>query len=224
VVKQVPLVVKRRSKILNLYAGVGGNRKLWTNCDVTAVEIDPKIAAVYKKLYPNDTVIVGDAHKYLIDHYYNSNSDDDFDFIWSSPPCQTHSRMVKATKHKLNKKYPDLSLYQEIIFLDNFFKGKWVVENVKPYYDPLIKATQVIGRHYFWSNIEGLDSVHDEPRPSSFINLTTLSGKYKLMDWLDIHYDDKLYYDGNHCPAQVLRNCVHPNLGLQVYEKSQLPL
>ena len=33
-------------KVLNLYAGIGGNRKLWTNCEVTAVELDQKIAAV----------------------------------------------------------------------------------------------------------------------------------------------------------------------------------
>lgn len=50
-------------KILNLYAGIGGNRKLWGNeHDITAVELRPEIAAIYHDLYPNDTVIVGDAH------------------------------------------------------------------------------------------------------------------------------------------------------------------
>lgn len=34
-------------KILNLYAGIGGNRALWENCEVTAVELDEKIADVY---------------------------------------------------------------------------------------------------------------------------------------------------------------------------------
>ena len=38
-------------EVLNLYAGVGGNRKLWTGCNVTAVELNPKIANVYKRLY-----------------------------------------------------------------------------------------------------------------------------------------------------------------------------
>jgi len=28
------------TKVLNLYAGIGGNRKLWTDVDVTAVEWD----------------------------------------------------------------------------------------------------------------------------------------------------------------------------------------
>lgn len=34
-------------KILNLYAGIGGNRKLWGNeHEITAVELDPDIAAI----------------------------------------------------------------------------------------------------------------------------------------------------------------------------------
>src|SRR5207245_1157675 len=72
-------------RVLNLYAGIGGNRKLWENVEVTAVENDPEIAAVYQDLYPDDTVVVGDAHKYLLEHYK------EFDFIWTSPPCQSHS-------------------------------------------------------------------------------------------------------------------------------------
>ena len=47
--------------------------------------------------------------------------------------------------------YPLMSLYQEIIFLQNFYKGKFCVENVVSYYEPLIKPLK-IGRHYLWSN------------------------------------------------------------------------
>jgi DNA (cytosine-5)-methyltransferase 1 len=63
-------------KILNLYAGIGGNRKLWEGHEITAVEINPKIAEVYKTLFPEDEVVVGDAHQYLLDHFR------EFDFIW----------------------------------------------------------------------------------------------------------------------------------------------
>lgn len=130
-------------KILNLYAGVGGNRRLWQGHDITAVELDPKIAAVYKDLYPEDEVIIGDAHEYLLQHYK------EFDFIWSSPPCVTHSRLRFTQK---TQKYPDMSLYQEIILLKTFFKGDWVVENVKPYYRPLIEPSFTIDRHVYWCN------------------------------------------------------------------------
>ena len=73
-------------KVLNLYAGIGGNRKLWGDeHEITAVEYDAKIAKIYQDFFPNDTVIVGDAHQYLLEHY------SEFDFIWGSPPCPTHS-------------------------------------------------------------------------------------------------------------------------------------
>lgn len=71
-------------KVLNLYAGLGGNRKLWgKDHDITAVENDEKIAKVYSDLFPNDKLVIGDAHcpaqvlrncvhpslgKYIFDH------------------------------------------------------------------------------------------------------------------------------------------------------------
>ena len=194
-------------KILNLFAGLGGNRKNWVGHEIVAVELDEKIASVYKKLNPNDTVIIGDAHEYLRLHYA------EFDFIWSSPPCQTHSKMAKATRHK-NRKYPNMMLYEEILFLQHFFKGDFVVENVVPFYDPLIKPTNKVGRHCFWSSFDF--DVNDVKRPANFINMANLAGKKSLMDWLDIHYEENIYYDGNHCPAQILRNCVHPKIGFDI--------
>ena len=195
-------------KILNLYAGLGGNRKLWSDShDIVAVEFDEKIAATYAKLYPGDTVIVGDAHEYLRVHFA------EFDFIWTSPPCQSHSRMAKATRHK-NRKFPDMKLYEEIIFLQNFFKGKFVVENVKPYYTPLIEPTKSVGRHLFWSNFNF--EADEVKSPKNFINKTNIEGMNHLKNWLGIYYDKNLYYTGNHCPAQVLRNCVHPKMGQQI--------
>jgi DNA (cytosine-5)-methyltransferase 1 len=132
--------------ILNLYCGIGGNRKLWGDeHDVTAVEFNPEIAEKYKKLYPGDNVVTGDAHEYLLENYK------EFDFIWSSPPCQSHSR----TNYFLNAqgvvRYPDMKLYQEILLLQNFFNGKFCIENVIGYYAPLIPPIK-IGRHYLWSN------------------------------------------------------------------------
>lgn len=152
-------------KVLNLYAGIGGNRKLWPkNIEVTAVENSLAIAEIYQGFFPNDKVVVCDAHQYLLEHYK------EFDFIWSSPPCPSHS----ITNNFLNAqgviRYPDMSLYQEIIFLKQFFKGKWVVENVKPYYEPLI-TPQYAGRHAIWCNflisdfktpIDDIGSMHNK--------------------------------------------------------------
>jgi DNA (cytosine-5)-methyltransferase 1 len=199
--------------VLNLYAGLGGNRKLWENCKVTAIERDPKIAAVYKELNPNDDVIVCDAHKYLLDNFK------DFDFIWSSPPCQSHSKMIRSGRNR-KARYADMKLYEEILLLQHDFKGSYVVENVKPYYEPLIKP-QYIGRHAFWSNFN-IKPMANEPKFKNFINRQNLGDKNDLMDWLGIHYEKNIYYEGNHCPTQILRNCVHPEVGLHVFNEAAL--
>ena len=93
-------------KVLNLYAGIGGNRKLWEDVEVTAVEYDEKIADIYKDFFPNDTVIVSDAHDYLKKHY------SEFDFIWASPPrffmlqfstCQRKHRATCPTSYSATR-------------------------------------------------------------------------------------------------------------------------
>lgn len=136
-----------KKRVLNLYAGIGGNRLLWGNgIDVTAVELNNEVADFYKSQFPCDRVVIGDAHGFLINNFQ------EFDFIWSSPPCPTHSRASTALAGYNVYRYPDMKLYEEIIFLSKFYKGKFVIENVVPYYKPLIQPTQKIDRHLFWSN------------------------------------------------------------------------
>jgi len=189
-------------KVLNLYAGIGGNRKLWENVEVTAVEINPEIAKIYQDFFPEDKVIIADAHEYLLEHFK------EFDFIWSSPPCQSHSSFRKnlcVEFRGTEAKYPDMNLYQEIIFLQSHFKGKWVVENVKPYYEPLLPAKE-IQRHLFWANFP-LNANRflkkDNIRKVQIPDLQKLHGfnlsKYKLEN-----------------KRQILRNCVLPELGLHI--------
>lgn len=201
-------------KVLNLYSGIGGNRKLWEGVEVTAVEMEEEIGEVYQANFPLDHLVIGDAHQYLLDHA------DEFDFVWSSPPCQTHSRMMKATRHK-RKRYTDMSLYQEILFLKHFYKGKWVVENVKPFYEPLIEPTAILGRHYFWSNFPIDEDYQGPDQPKGFITKGTTAEATELKDWIGIHYEGNIYYKDNHCPGQVLRNCVHPELGLYILEQAR---
>ena len=107
-------------KVLNLYAGIGGNRKLWTDCEVTAVEIREDIAAVYADHFPDDTLVIGDAHEYLLQNYK------EFNFIWSSPPCQTHSRARLwgwKDDDRVDAKYPDMKLYQEMSYSERRAAG-----------------------------------------------------------------------------------------------------
>ena len=197
-------------KILNLYSGLGGNRKLWPDVEVTAVEKNERIGGVYRSQFPDDELIIGDAHEYLLDHY------SEYGFIWSSPPCQSHTRMIRSGKNR-KPRYPDMKLYEEILFLTYNFDGRFVVENVIPYYDPLIPAKKV-GRHLFWTNFDF--ECADVPRPGNFINKTNTQGSEDLKEWLGIQYKGNIYYENNHCPAQVLRNCVHPEIGKSIFEQA----
>lgn len=201
----------KKIKVLNLYAGLGGNRKLWDNVEVTAVELEENIASVYLKFFPEDRLIIGDAHEYLLKHY------SEFDFIWSSPPCQKNSRMAKGTRHP-TKYYPDLSLYQEFIFLSHFYKGKFIIENVVPYYEPLIPPTKKIGRHLFWANFD-LPNL-DFKTPKNFIKADSPQEIEFLKNWLGLNYEGNLYYKKNHSPGQILRNCVHPEIGIQIFNSA----
>ncbi len=199
------LCVSSGFKILNLYAGIGGNRRDWNGSyDITAIEYNPKVAAEYKRLYPEDNVIVGDAHQYLLKNYWK------FDFIWSSPPCPTHSRMNYGLTNE-KRRYIDLSLYQEIILLKTFFKGLFVIENVIPYYDALVPFDYVIGRHVFWSNFPITETV-SIPYFKDFI---TTSDKQALMDYLGIYMQRNIYLTGKD-KNQILRNCCHPLIGASV--------
>ena len=198
-------------KVLNLYAGIGGNRKLWTDVDVTAVELDHQIAAIYQDFFPDDTVIVDDAHEYLLHHYK------EFDFIWSSPPCQTHSRVRYwgFGGGKMLPVYPDMKLYEEILFLKYYCDGLWVVENVVPFYPFLVIiqgsspcSPSSIDRHLFWSSFY----------------IPTMTTKTKKADinrgnvkkWQNFHGLDISKYSISQRKDKVLRSCVNPELGLHI--------
>ena len=194
-------------KVLNLYAGIGGNRLLWKDVEVTAIEIKEDIAEVYADMFPNDNVIVADAHEFLLD---NMN---DFDFIWSSPPCPSHSQLRYNIGFLANRKYakvkpiyPDMKLYEEIILLEKWYEGHYVVENTIPYYEPLI-AGRKMAKHIWWSNINFPDFEIETRghRGGTVESLQKLKGinidKYKIKD-----------------KRTLLRNCVEPNIAKHILE------
>ena len=204
-------------KILNLYACLGGNRYKWdevaeeagVELEVTAVELDEELAKLYQERFPNDTVIVADAHQYLLDHYK------EFDFIWSSPPCPTHSRVRMSQKNRKTfiDKYPDMKLYEEIIFLEHNFNGKYVVENVIPYYDPLIPA-QKRGRHLYWTNFKLPNSLNE--RPGGIVGGKNTKGEVNLL--CDFHDYNFRKYKGTQRTDKIARNLVDYEAGRTILE------
>jgi len=197
-------------KILNLHAGIGGNRKLWGDeHEITAVEYKPEIAAIYSDFFPKDKMVIGDAHEYLLKHY------EEFDFIWSSPPCPTHSKArfaissVRANEFQLPA-YPSMTLYQEIIFLKSYFKGKWCVENVIAYYEPLIQPIE-FGKHWFWT-IFPLPPFAGEGRDHE--GTVQSLQKRKGFDLSKYKGTDKRLF---------LRNCVEPELGKHILDWAITP-
>ena len=200
----------KKIRVLNLYSGIGGNRKLWNDeeIDVTAVENNPEIAKAYQDFFPNDKVIIADAHLYLLEHY------NEFDFIWSSPPCPTHSQMQLASvfgETGFNKDrhavYPDMELYQEILLLKHFFKGIYVVENVVGYYEPLIEP-QTSGRHYFWCNFRITDFATPHIKIQEYVPF------YEKLHGFDL---SPYTFSKEYPKKKVLRNCVYPPLGLHIW-------
>ena len=196
-------------KILNLYACLGGNRYKWNevkyDIEVTAVEWDEELAKLYQERFPNDKVIVADAHQYLLDHYK------EFDFIWSSPPCPTHSRLVTSNKNRIKMKYPDMKLYQEVIFLDNFFNGKYVVENVIPFYTPLIPSKKR-GRHLYWTNFNLPNDINERPP------IGIGQGVNEVKRLCEFHDYDFYKYKGKQPTNKIARNLVDYKAGKTIFE------
>jgi DNA (cytosine-5)-methyltransferase 1 len=194
-------------KILNLYSGIGGNRKLWSGHDITAVEYDPEIAAVYRTFFPQDSVVVDDAHKFLLNHFK------EYDFIWASPPCQTHSSFRQQICVRFRGTVPvyaDMRLYQEILFLQYNVECDWVVENVKPYYRPLIQPTFTLQRHCFWSNkiVPPRQFEKDLIRRAQIPDLQAKYGFNLAKCSLR-----------NKNRRQILRNCIRPDIGKYVLDE-----
>ena len=202
-------------KILNAYAGIGGNRKLWQDATVTAVEKDESVAKIYKDFFPEDNVIIADAHQYILDHHK------EFDFIWSSPPCPSHSRMrmlwkgdgknIEGKVSGSSLKYPDMKLYEEIIFLKHFFDGLFCVENVISYYKPLIPPIESAS-HYFWTNF------YFKPLPNITRNTRDEAQEIR---YKEIGFDLAKYSLPKRFKRDVINNCVEPELGLHILNEAR---
>ena len=106
--------------------------------------------------------------------------------------------------------YPDMRLYQEIIFLQANATCLWVVENVNPYYEPLIKPTAVLQRHLFWADfpINQLNVPKDVLRSAQIDDLENHTG----ISLAGVKLSNK---------RQALRNCVYPELGAWILSQAR---
>lgn len=204
-------------KVLNLYACLGGNRYKWDEVaqeagieiEVTAVELDPVLAELYQQRFQNDTVIITDAHQYLLEHYK------EYDFIWSSPPCPSHSsvRISQRNRNSFTPLYPDLKLYEEIIFLKHYFKGKYCIENVIPYYEPLIPAKKR-GRHIYWTNFNLPNNVNAR---KGYKNMIERGNINELSKFHDFNFRK---YKGKQRLNKIARNLVDYEVGKVIFENA----
>jgi DNA (cytosine-5)-methyltransferase 1 len=109
----------------------------------------------------------------------------------------------------MKARYIDLKLYQEIILLMQYAdKTKWVIENVKPYYDPLIQPSIILHRHYFWCNfwIEPKD-ITDKRKHNNITGKEVLYG----IDIKNKKVSNK---------RTVLRNCVNPEIAKYILDQA----
>ncbi|MCE4607314.1 MAG: DNA cytosine methyltransferase [Desulfurococcales archaeon] len=188
-------------KILDLFAGMGGVAKgiqgyldkLGLDYEYIAVDIDPIVLKLHKEFNPKSIVIRRDAYSFTVDELMQ------YDFIWASPPCQSHSKL-NAIRKRFN---PDHRLWYLIHRLYNTYRP-FVVENVQLYYKPLFKPKTKIGRHLFWSNLPITDkcSIHLPYKELKMMNIHDLIEYHKVPTkiLIGVSYMRKRKY---------LRNMVH---------------
>ena len=106
--------------------------------------------------------------------------------------------------------YPDLKLYQEILFLQHYYRnGKYVVENVIPYYEPLIPA-QKRGRHLYWTNFKLPNDLNDR-------RTQICAGTNELKRLCEFHQIDVSTYKGEQSLIKIARNLVDYEAGLTIF-------
>ncbi len=195
--------------VLDLFAGVGGTalgiQRFLNEQNIdfyyTAVENDFEITWSHSLLNPDDSIITQeDAWEYPIFGH---------DFIWASPPCQSHSRCNMY----YNKKNPDMRLWELIRKLQQQ-DTPFVVENVQPYYTPPINPSLKIGRHYFWSNKPIISfKVPERAKDWGWMGIPDWEKYHGIESRVTDHIKDRMKR------RQVLRNMLHPDISYNIIKQ-----
>jgi len=116
--------------------------------------------------------------------------------------------------------YPDMKLYEEILLLQGYFDGKWIVENVQSWYDPLI-TPQKIGRHFYWANFEIPEPKQKETGPEigqemiGTVSEKTMKQKVKEFGLSEKEFE-YIPNPSDYPKNKIIRNMVHPDDGEQI--------
>ena len=103
-----------------------------------------------------------------------------------------------------------MKLYEEIILLDKFYKGKYCVENVIPYYEPLIPAKKR-DRHLYWTNFNIPNNLSQRKSPE-------MTGKGSVERFSKFHDFDFYKYKGKQHRGKIARNLVDYEAGKTILD------
>jgi DNA (cytosine-5)-methyltransferase 1 len=109
-----------------------------------------------------------------------------------------------------------MKLYEEILFLEAYFDGKYVVENVIPFYDPLIPA-QKRGRHLYWCNFTLPNNIGERIEGNGLIG----SAKNEVAALGKFHDYDFSQYKGEQRMNKIARNLVDYEAGLTIFNTAR---
>jgi len=107
-------------RILDLFCGVGGVvrgfhkylQEQGVEYEYYAVDTDRRILIAHELLNPNSITVCRDAYGFTDEELKG------YDFIWASPPCETHSHLNFYNWNDPKKfKEPDMRLYELILRL-----------------------------------------------------------------------------------------------------------
>ena len=204
-------------KILNLFAGIGGNRSLWGDShEITAVEHNSQIAKIYQTRFPHDEMIVDKCINVIERPEFFLNQ---FDLITVGSPCQSHSMFNMVYWSRGIIKVPDMdNLYGIMITLKYYphQSFKFVCENVNPFYKEWrpTQYFQKLGRHFFWSNFPIQKKEFPQYLGKTVNDLTVP----ELIEWHGVDFE----WDNEMDKRQILRNCVDKKIGKYILDQAKL--